>query len=159
MRNCWAILKRAVAVFRPETVAELKAVLQRAWDTISIQTINKLCSGFARRLSLCLESEGRISHLLGLCGAEQVVYRWRSDNQVQGEWTAQEEPLVYQWVRERGLRCNDLEKLLPGPYGQRDQKLMVRGSSEEGTGANARYRNDARHSRPNETRNGDSGDL
>jgi hypothetical protein len=104
-----------VTVFRPETVAELKAVLQRAWDRISIKTINKLCSGFARRLSLCLESEGQlISRLLGLCGAEQAVYRWRSDNHVQGEWTAQEEALVYQCVRERALRWNDREKLLPG---------------------------------------------
>jgi hypothetical protein len=81
-------------------VAELQAVLQRVWDTISFEMFNKLCSGFARRLSLCLESEGQsISGLLRLCGAEQVVYRWRSDNQVQGEWTAQEEALVYQWVR------------------------------------------------------------
>jgi hypothetical protein len=40
MRNFWAILKRAVAVFRQETVPELKAVLQRACDTISIETIN-----------------------------------------------------------------------------------------------------------------------
>jgi hypothetical protein len=39
------ILKLAVAVFRLEAVAEFKAVLQRAWDTISIETINKLCSG------------------------------------------------------------------------------------------------------------------
>jgi hypothetical protein len=97
-----------------ETIAEPKAVLQRAWDTVSIETINKLCSGFARALSLCLESEGQsISRFLGVCGAEQAVYRWRSHNQAQGEWTAQEEALVYQWVRERGLCCNDLEKLLP----------------------------------------------
>jgi hypothetical protein len=90
-------------------------MLQRAWDTISIETINKLCSGFARRLSLCLASERQsISRLLGLCGAEQAVYRWPSDNQVQGEWTAQEEALAYQWERERGSRWNDLEKLLPG---------------------------------------------
>jgi hypothetical protein len=160
MRNLWAILKRVVAVFQPEAVAELKAVLQRAWDTISIETINKLCTGFARRLILCLESEGQsISRLLGLSGAEQAVYRWRSDNQVQGEWTAHEEAFMYQWIRERGLHWNDLEKLLPGPYGQRDQKPMVRAFSEEGTGTHARYRNDARHSRPNETRNADSGDL
>jgi hypothetical protein len=104
-----------MAVFRPETVAELKAVLQRVWHTISIETINKLCSGFTRRLSLCLESEGQsISRLLRLRGAEQAAYRWRSDNQVQGKWTTQEEVFVYQWVRERGLRWNDLEKLLPG---------------------------------------------
>jgi hypothetical protein len=135
MRNLWAILKRAVAVFRPETVTELKTVLQRAWDTISIETINKLCSGFAQRLNRCLESEGQsINRLLGLCGAAQAVYRWRSDDQVQGEWTAQEEALVYQWVRERGLCWNDLKKLLPGPYGQRDQKPMVRSSSKEGAG-------------------------
>jgi hypothetical protein len=96
-------------------VAELQTVLQRAWDTISIETINKLSSGFARRLSLCLESKGQsISRLLGSCGAEQAVYRWRPDNQVQGEWTTQEEALVYQWVRERGVGWNDLEKLLPG---------------------------------------------
>jgi hypothetical protein len=72
-----AILKHAVAVFRREIVAELKGVLQRRWDTIPIETINKLCSGFARRLSLCLESEEQlISRLLGLCGAEQAIYRW-----------------------------------------------------------------------------------
>jgi hypothetical protein len=36
------------------------------------------------------------------------------NDQVQCEWTAQEEARVYQWVRERGLRWNDLEELLPG---------------------------------------------
>jgi hypothetical protein len=51
--------------------------------------------------------------------------------------------LVYQWVRERGLHGNNLEKLLPGPSGKRDQKQMVWGSSDKGTNANARYRNDA----------------
>jgi hypothetical protein len=39
---------------------------------------------------------------------------------------------------------------------QTPSKPMVPGSSEEGTGANARYRNDVR---PNEMRNSDSGDL
>jgi hypothetical protein len=114
----WALLKHSVAAIGPETIEELKQVIQQTWDTISIGVINKLCSGFARRLSLCLEAEGRsISKLLHLCGAESAADSWRVENQIHGEWTVAEDRMIYEVVRTLGTRWLHLERLLPGRSG------------------------------------------
>jgi hypothetical protein len=111
------------------------------------------------RLGLCLESEGQsISRLLGLCEAEQAVYRWRSDNQVQDNGPRKKKHLCITGCVSAGY-AEMIWRNCSRAYGKRNQTPMACGSSEEGTGANARYRNDARHSRPNETQNADSGDL
>jgi hypothetical protein len=40
------ILKNSVAALEPATIAELKAVLSRAWNTLPITMVNFLCSSF-----------------------------------------------------------------------------------------------------------------
>jgi transposase len=49
----WAVLKAAVQKFRPETLDDLKVVLQAAWDSISQDTIDRLVASFPARLKLC----------------------------------------------------------------------------------------------------------
>jgi transposase len=111
----WAILKHAVAALRPETVAQLKEVLQEAWDTISQEVIDSLCASFPRRLTLCQEVEGTsISKLLHLCGAATAANQWRADNQVVGPWTAEEDGVIYERFRLHGPRWDVLEHFLPG---------------------------------------------
>jgi hypothetical protein len=54
-----AILKHSIAALEPTTIAELKEILSRAWDTIPIVIINSLCRSFEPRLHLCLEVQGQ----------------------------------------------------------------------------------------------------
>jgi hypothetical protein len=109
----WAILKHAVAAMEPKSVEELKEVLLQAWETISLETINRLCSGFVRRLMLCLQFEEQsISRLLGQCGAENAVSRWSTENQIQGDWTSEEDNLIYRIFRKKGPRWKELESRL-----------------------------------------------
>jgi hypothetical protein len=96
-------------------VEKLKQVLQQTWETISLDVINKLCSGFVRRLRLCFEFQGQsISKHLGLCGAEGAATSWRTDNQLHSPWTPEEEQVIYQVVRTMGMCWVHLERLLPG---------------------------------------------
>jgi hypothetical protein len=111
----WAILKHEVAVMAPETIDELKQVIQQAWDAISLDVIDNLCSGFVCRLRMCLDVHGNsISKLLGLCEVEAAAGQWRSDTQIREAWRPEEDQIIYQIVRRDGLRWAHLEKLLPG---------------------------------------------
>ena len=49
----WAIMKMIISEEQPSTIQELKNVLEKTWNDISINLINKLCSSFRDRLLLC----------------------------------------------------------------------------------------------------------
>jgi hypothetical protein len=49
IETLWAVLKHSMPKLKPKTVDALKEVVQQAWDTIFIDTINRLCSGLGRQ--------------------------------------------------------------------------------------------------------------
>jgi transposase len=96
----WAILKEAVARLEPKSIEELQNVLLTVWNGISQAVVDKLCWSFARRLQMCLMTEGRaIGHLLGLCGQEEVEQIWNSWTDQDSGWTLAEDRLLYSCVR------------------------------------------------------------
>ena len=54
-----------ITFYNPTSKEELKHAIQFAWDSIKMETINKLCESFLRRCYLCLKQKGEcIQHLL-----------------------------------------------------------------------------------------------
>ena len=63
----WGLMQAAYAKHRPKpsTKAELKAVLQTIWDSLSTNTINKAITAFRKRLRACIKAEGgHFEHVL-----------------------------------------------------------------------------------------------
>ena len=65
----WAIIKFRINSYkeidRPKTVEDLKKAIQKEWDSISIEVVNKLVASFKKRLMLCVNVGGRsISHII-----------------------------------------------------------------------------------------------
>lgn len=61
----WLIMEKYVNVIHPETIDDLKEALIMAWNSVSIDIINKLYESFINRCFLCLHNRGKsIQHLI-----------------------------------------------------------------------------------------------
>jgi hypothetical protein len=70
-------------------VVDLTPVIQQAWDTIPIDTITRLCLGFARHLNLCVEIEGCRSANFLVCVEQQrreSIGDPKTNSVVFGQW-------------------------------------------------------------------------
>jgi hypothetical protein len=107
----WALLKHAAAELEPETLEDLKHVLQAAWDGIPLLVVTKLCESFPQRLALCKREEWRsISKLLYLCREEDAARFVGRQNTTPMSWAPEEEHIVYEFIRTRGLRWEELKE-------------------------------------------------
>ncbi|KAH0785246.1 transposable element tc3 transposase [Histomonas meleagridis] len=96
----WAIMKRIVAEQMPSTVEELKKLLEKTWNELDMELINKLCSGYVDSLRLCLEMEGQsISRFLGLAkDLKEAILKKRNYTR----WTEEEDMLLHDLVTKIG---------------------------------------------------------
>jgi transposase len=108
----WALLKHAVAQLEPETIEDLKHVIQAAWDGINLHVVTKLCEYFPQRLALCKREEGRsISKLLYLCREDDIAHAVvRDHTSLPRPWLPEEEKKVYEFIRTHGLRWAELKE-------------------------------------------------
>lgn len=58
IENMWSIVQREVDHLDPSDAESLWVAVQRAWASISIETVNNLVGSFARRLKKCIASKG-----------------------------------------------------------------------------------------------------
>ena len=96
----WAILKRAVAEENPKSKDELKKIVEKTWNGLSLRLINKLCLSFINRLKLCLEMDGlSISRFLNFTKdfKEAVIQGRRTD-----PWSKEEDEILYKLIRLHG---------------------------------------------------------
>ena len=64
IETVWAIMKLRVRQTNPQTVAELRDVVQSVWDNLSLETINGLIDEMMRRLIAVIANQGRtLQHL------------------------------------------------------------------------------------------------
>jgi transposase len=60
----WAIMKRRVQNRSPQTIRDLKAIIQEDWDSLGWQTIAGLVDSMPRRLQQVIRNEGRTIYSL-----------------------------------------------------------------------------------------------
>jgi hypothetical protein len=96
IETCWAVLKRAVFVQKPQTVEELKTALQSAWAGIPQHRLDHLCRSFRSRLQFCLDRQGAsISRDLWLLSDEDFIEELRTKWQGRpSEWTPDDDELI-----------------------------------------------------------------
>ena len=58
IENMWGYLKRIVSDQNPKNISELKTLLEKTWNEIDLNIVNKLIFSFKRRLKLCLKHNG-----------------------------------------------------------------------------------------------------
>jgi hypothetical protein len=91
----WAILKRIVNKFAPQTIEELKTALLESWELIGQRTIDKLCASFRNRLVCCQEEQGAsISKHLFRLGEGDAMKDFVERNAIRLPWTEEEDRLI-----------------------------------------------------------------
>jgi hypothetical protein len=116
---------------------------------ISLDVINKVCSGFAGRLSLFLEAQGQsISKLLRLCRAEGTADVWRPENQIRGEWTATEDCMIHEVVPQTRNALASRGEIASRPHWICNKKSMGSSFPETRTWVAWRHHDDDGYSSP-----------
>ena len=59
LENIWAMMVQLVARENPKTRDELIQCIQRAWDSISQDVVDRLVLGFTDRVKTCIDNEGQ----------------------------------------------------------------------------------------------------
>jgi transposase len=105
----WAVLKRALRRYHPETIAELEESLRSAWDKIGQDIIDRLCDTFPARLRCCIEKNGEsISRELFRLGEGQIFQGTNPDPRTHTAWTDEEDSFMLRHFHERGARWADM---------------------------------------------------
>lgn len=64
IKMIWNIMDNIIAFYNPTTKEDLKEAIHNAWNSIKMETINKLRESFIRRCYLSLKQKGEyIQHL------------------------------------------------------------------------------------------------
>ena len=54
----WSLIDNQIAFYHPTNREELVEAVTLAWNSIKMETVNKLCGSFLRRCFLCLQNRG-----------------------------------------------------------------------------------------------------
>jgi hypothetical protein len=83
------VMKRRVERIRPRNVEELKAVVQRTWDSLHVKTINRMIEEILRSLIQVIVNEGRrVQHLEFIHNwAKMDISEHRIDEKVLNIWS------------------------------------------------------------------------
>lgn len=96
----WSIVERYLNFIHPNNEEELKNALKMAWESISIDIINKLCESFIKRCYLCLKNHGNcIQHLITK-GMDSNV----TDDEINE---------LFEELKKENINLNEIEILLP----------------------------------------------
>ena len=56
--SIWSILESKACAKPHKTIESLKRALKKAWDEITLETLDKIVDNFPKRLKLCIDAEG-----------------------------------------------------------------------------------------------------
>ena len=106
----WGILKAFIQKKKPQSKQGLVQELEFAWNSISMDTINKLCESFESRLKLCLKFGGQsISSHLHLC---KEIENFEFD-QAHVIWTREDDEILMKMRTQIGNKWNEIAKNIP----------------------------------------------
>ncbi len=60
IENVWALMKRDIEKKRPNNIVDLKQIIQKVWDNLSIKIIKSLSVSMKNRIQLCIASKGDV---------------------------------------------------------------------------------------------------